>query len=105
MSVSIARWTPIRLAAVLTIAAILIVPRLPSSLGSGAAVPDQPLSLDDDAQGGVRGTSITDRTITTLQWRLRNRPRDVMSHIELANTYLQKVRETGDSSFYGKTEA
>lgn len=47
----------------------------------------------------------TDALISSFQRRLREDPEDFDSHINLANAYLQKVRETGDPSLYTKTEA
>jgi tetratricopeptide (TPR) repeat protein len=49
------------------------------------------------------GTS-TEALISTLQQRVRENPEDFDSHIDLANAYLQKVRENGDPSLYTKAE-
>ena len=49
------------------------------------------------------GTS-TDTLIGSLQEKIRENPKDFDSHINLANAYLQKVRETGDPTLYTKTE-
>ncbi|HET9929022.1 MAG TPA: tetratricopeptide repeat protein, partial [Rubrobacter sp.] len=49
------------------------------------------------------GTS-TDGLIGSLQERIRENPNDFDSHINLADAYLQKVRETGDPTLYTKTE-
>jgi tetratricopeptide (TPR) repeat protein len=46
----------------------------------------------------------TDALIDTLQQKLRENPQDFDSHIDLANAYLQKVRENGDPSLYTKAE-
>ena len=46
----------------------------------------------------------SDRLIYSLQQRLRTKPDDSQSLAYLGNAYLQKVRETGDPSYYGKTE-
>jgi tetratricopeptide (TPR) repeat protein len=42
--------------------------------------------------------------IDGLQQRLRENPRDFDLHINLANAYLQKARETGDQSLYAKVQ-
>lgn len=46
----------------------------------------------------------TDDFIADLQDRLREDPENFPLHIDLANAYLQKVRENGDSSLYTNTE-
>ena len=46
----------------------------------------------------------TDNLIDSLQRQIRENPKDFDAHIELAGTYLQKVRETGDPTLYTKTE-
>jgi tetratricopeptide (TPR) repeat protein len=42
----------------------------------------------------------TDQRIATLQTIVRDRPRDVRGYAALGAAYLQKVRETGDASYY-----
>ena len=49
------------------------------------------------------GTS-TDSLISSLQQQIRENPKVFDAHIELANAYLQKVRETGDPTLYSKAE-
>src|SRR5215207_3362314 len=63
---------------------------------------DQRVELPFDFRQ-TAGTS-TDSLIGSLQERIRENPKDFDSHINLANAYLQKVRETGDPSLYTKTE-
>jgi|DewCreStandDraft_2_1066082.scaffolds.fasta_scaffold00162_96 tetratricopeptide (TPR) repeat protein len=46
----------------------------------------------------------TDRLIERLQLRLRERPSDQRTYVELGTAYLQKARETGDPGFYAKAE-
>ena len=46
----------------------------------------------------------TDNLIGSLQRQIRENPKDFDAHIELAGTYLQKVRETGDPTLYTRTE-
>jgi tetratricopeptide (TPR) repeat protein len=52
----------------------------------------------DAANAGVPRT--TDALIAALQRALRARPGDLTARTDLADAYLQKVRETGDPSFY-----
>jgi tetratricopeptide (TPR) repeat protein len=49
-------------------------------------------------------SSSTDALIDALQRKLRENPEDFDSHIDLANAYLQKVRENSDPSLYTKAE-
>jgi tetratricopeptide (TPR) repeat protein len=44
----------------------------------------------------------TDQRIATLQTIVRDRPRDVRGYAALAAAYLQKVRETGDPTYYAR---
>src|ERR671912_1390247 len=63
---------------------------------------DQRVELPFDFRQ-TAGTS-TDSLIGSLQEKIRDNPKDFDSHINLANTYLQKVRETGDPALYTRTE-
>ena len=63
---------------------------------------DQRVELPFDFRQ-TAGTS-TDTLISSLQEKIRENPKDFDSHINLANAYLQKVRETGDPTLYTKTE-
>src|SRR5919107_2229695 len=63
---------------------------------------DQRVELPFDFRQ-TAGTS-TDSLIGSLQEKIRDNPKDFDSHINLANAYLQKVRETGDPTLYTKTE-
>ncbi len=91
------RWTLAGLVAVLAACTILLI--LPHVIrgeevakeGSSAPQP-QPAAASTDA------------TIAGLQRRLKANPEDFASHINLANAYLQKVRENGDPSLYAKAE-
>ena len=67
---------------------------------------DEPPSGKDAAPvASVAGTdSSTDRLITGFQRRLKDDPEDFSSYVNLANAYLQKVRETGDPSLYAKAD-
>jgi tetratricopeptide (TPR) repeat protein len=67
---------------------------------------DEPPSGKDAAPvASVAGSdSSTDRLIASFQRRLKDDPEDFSSYVNLANAYLQKVRETGDPSLYTKAE-
>jgi tetratricopeptide (TPR) repeat protein len=67
---------------------------------------DEPPSGKDAAPvASVAGSdSSTDRLIASFQRRLKDDPEDFSSYVNLANAYLQKVRETGDPSLYAKAE-
>lgn len=49
--------------------------------------------------------SNTDTTIATMQARIKQNENDQQVYTRLAAAYLQKSRETGDPSFYGKSES
>ena len=65
--------------------------------------PTAPPASSDAAGAAVPRT--TDALIATLQRDLRARPSDVAARADLAGAYLQKVRETGDPSFYPRAGA
>jgi tetratricopeptide (TPR) repeat protein len=46
----------------------------------------------------------TDERIGTLQRMVRENPEDFDAHVNLANAYLQKVRETGDPTLYSRVD-
>src|SRR5215213_6180390 len=75
-------------------------------LASGLLRGDEPPAGNDAAPvASVAGPgSSTDRLIAGLQGRLKEDPQDFSSYVNLANAYLQKVRETGDPSLYTKAE-
>jgi tetratricopeptide (TPR) repeat protein len=51
-----------------------------------------------------RTSASVDSQIQTLQDQLRSHPDDWQSYSQLGLTYLQKARETGDPTYYQKTE-
>ena len=51
-----------------------------------------------------RTSASTDTQIQALQERLRTNPNDWQSYSQLGLAFLQKARETGDPSYYQKTE-
>jgi len=59
------------------------------------------------AGGGISAPALgpTDAAISAEQAALRQNPADVPSLEALAGSYLQKVREVGDPSYYAKVEA
>ena len=75
-------------------------------LASGLLRGDEPPAGKDTATvTSVAGTgSSTDRLIAGFQRRLKDNPEDFSSYVNLANAYLQKVRETGDPSLYAKAD-
>jgi tetratricopeptide (TPR) repeat protein len=75
-------------------------------LASGLLRGDEPPAGKDAAPvASVTGSgSSTDRLIAGFQRRLNDNPEDFSSYVNLANAYLQKVRETGDPSLYAKAE-
>ncbi len=79
-------------------------PRVGWTRASGrAAVPFQPF-----AGGKTPAWSMTDPAVAQLQEQLKRLPDDPLSaarYAQLGSLYLQKVRETGDPSFYPKAEA
>src|ERR687898_1489745 len=89
------RWALIPVLAAFAVLAILALLR-------GEHHADQRLELSFDFRQ-TAGTS-TDTLISSLQDRIRENPKDFDSHINLANAYLQRVRETGDPTLYTKTE-
>ena len=52
----------------------------------------------------IQSLANTDGQMETLQQRLRQNPDDQRAYVLLSAVYLQKVRETGDPTYYGKTE-
>jgi tetratricopeptide (TPR) repeat protein len=88
-------WALIPVLAALAVLATLALLR-------GERPADQRVELPFDFRQ-TAGTS-TDTLIGSLQEKIRDNPKDFDSHINLANAYLQKVRETGDPSLYTKTE-
>ena len=60
--------------------------------------PDAPVTASPQA------STSTDRLIESLQSRLKVRPNDTDSSVQLGSAYLQKARETGNPAFYSKSE-
>jgi tetratricopeptide (TPR) repeat protein len=89
-------------AAVLT-AAVLAFGGVFSS-GGAAAAPDRlPSGVAEQLQRGFAAGD-TEAEIAGLQGELSLRPRDVKALSTLGLAYLQRVRETGDASYYPKAD-
>ena len=72
--------------------------------GGAAAAPDRlPAGVAEELQRGF-AAGHTAAEIAGLQGELRLRPRDVKALQTLGLAYLQRVRETGDASYYPKAE-
>ncbi len=95
------RWTLVGLAALVLVAAGLLIPGLLSGDGAPVQRDGTPVASTSGSNGSTSGS--TDEAIASLQKRLEQNPEDFSSHIDLANAYLQKVRENGDPSLYTKT--
>jgi tetratricopeptide (TPR) repeat protein len=57
------------------------------------------------AAAGDRPVSKTDQLLWDAQQRVREKPGDVESYAVLGGMYIQKARETGDPSYYGKAQS
>jgi tetratricopeptide (TPR) repeat protein len=57
------------------------------------------------AAAAQRPVDTTDQLIWDYQQRVRQNPDDVQSYAVLGAAYLQKARDTGDPTFYGKAQA
>jgi tetratricopeptide (TPR) repeat protein len=90
-------WT---LAAALALFAAVIVVVLMTD--SDEQSREQQANLPFDVRP-ISGTSTGD-LIGTLQKRVRENPENFEAHINLANAYLQEVRETSDPSLYTKAD-
>jgi tetratricopeptide (TPR) repeat protein len=75
--------------------------RLTSTQGLSSRLEDAYAYLADSAS---RTSASTDKLIQSLQERLRANPNDWQSYSQLGLAYLQKARETGDPTYYLKTE-
>ena len=60
--------------------------------------------IDFSLENPSRLGASTDEQIQSLQNQLRNHPNDWQSYSQLGLVYLQKVRETGDPTYYPKVE-
>jgi tetratricopeptide (TPR) repeat protein len=95
-------FVPILVFMVLASAAIvaLALALRPGLSGPAAAALEQV-----QAAAGQRPANRTDRLIWDAQQRLRKAPDDAEAAAALGWAYIQKVRETGDPTYYGKAKA
>jgi tetratricopeptide (TPR) repeat protein len=91
------RWSLV--AALVVIAAVIVVVLM---TGSDERSREQLADLPFDFRP-TSGTS-TGEVVGSLQQRVRENPEDFEAHVNLANAYLQMVRETGDPSLYTKAD-
>ena len=83
------------------------------TLGAGAfglwrnsqAQPATSAAAQIQAAASQRPVDKTDQVIWDYQQRVRQSPDDVQSYAVLGAAYMQKVRDTGDPSFYAKAQA
>ena len=92
-----------RLVLLVFITALIILAswRLASTQGLSSRLEEVYGYLADSAS---RTSASTDKLIQSLQERLRANPKDWQSYSQLGLAYLQKARETGDPTYYQKTE-
>ena len=86
----------------IAIAAAAVVSTLLAACGPSTA---ESTAIPAAPHAGVALSFQTDALIARGQARLEQNPDDWKSVDELAAAYLQKVREAGDPSYYGKAEA
>jgi cytochrome c-type biogenesis protein CcmH/NrfG len=92
-----------RLILLVFVTALIIIAswRLTSTRGLSSRLEEAYAYLADSAS---RTSAPTDKLIQSLQDRLRANPNDWQSYSQLGLAYLQKARETGDPTFYQKTD-
>ena len=61
-------------------------------------------AADDAIIADSKANFGADNRLQTLQERLKKNPNDERAYVLLGAAYLQKARETGDPTYYGKTE-
>lgn len=71
----------------------------------GQAQPTAGAATQLQAAAGQRPVDKTDQVIWDYQQRVRQQPDDVQSYAVLGAAYMQKVRDTGDPSFYAKAQS
>jgi tetratricopeptide (TPR) repeat protein len=87
--------------AFVTTSIILVSWRLAATQDISSRLQDVYSYLADSAS---RTNASTDKLIQDLQKRLKADPNDWQSYSQLGLAYLQKARETGDPTYYQKTE-
>ena len=76
----------------------------PTSSAPGAFA-DGPGQTPGASASPAEPLSKTEQVIVTMQARLRANPNDLVAYGTLGEAYLQRTRETGDPSYYGKAQA
>ena len=87
-----------------TLAALLVIGAgfaVRALLGGGQAL----LTTGEPVPASGSVASTTDAQITALQKKIEARADNVENYLALSSAYLQKVRETGDPSLYGRADA
>jgi tetratricopeptide (TPR) repeat protein len=76
-------------------------------LSSRSGVPQAPALATERLQAAAaqRPVDKTDQVIWDYQQRIRQMPGDVQSYAVLGAAYIQKARDTGDPTYYGKAQA
>src|SRR5919108_4835900 len=91
----------ILLLAFMTVLILIVSWRLAPAWQASSSLEDVYGYLADSTS---RTSASTDTLIQTLQERLRANPNDWQSYSQLGLAYLQKARETGDPTYYQKTD-
>ena len=87
-------------------AALMLVALVAGSWALWARSFSKAEGLGDDVQvSALRAGSTAERQVAALQERLRADGRDWQAASQLGAAYLQRARETGDPSYYGRAEA
>ena len=87
-------------AAALAFLAVFATLRAIGGMGGETTLP----AVDADVRTGLLPGATTDQRIEALQGELRGSQSDAEGYADLGVEYLQKVRETGDPSFYPRAE-
>jgi cytochrome c-type biogenesis protein CcmH/NrfG len=70
---------------------------------SSSSPPSEPAAANGNPAALVDAS--TDKRIASFQALVRSHPRDSRGYGFLGDAYLQKVRETGDASYYARAQA
>jgi tetratricopeptide (TPR) repeat protein len=88
-------------------ALLALIAGLVFTLSNKDAAPAAPPQAIERLQAAVdqRPVNRTDQLIWEYQGRVRQNPDDIQAYTQLGAVYLQRARETGDPTYYGKAEA
>src|SRR5690349_9402492 len=93
----------------ITVALVLLVAAggLGLWLSRSSGAPQVPVIATERLRDAAsqRPVDKTDGVIWDMQERIRQSPDDVQSYAMLGAAYLQKARDTGDPTYYGKAQA